>query len=117
MNVISDEYVKLSSLIRRYLKLEVEYVKLTLAEKITLLAASMTVGIIVLALVCFTLFMLAFASVELFRLIMCPALAYVSTAGIFLLILILVMAFKEKLIVNPISRFLTRVLFDNPQNS
>lgn len=104
--------VRVTALVRRYLKLELEYIKLTAAEKVTVLMAGIAVGIIILVLTSFMVFMLAFACVELFKLFMCPALAFLSTAGIFLLLLLITLIFRNQWIVNPISRFLTRILFD-----
>ncbi len=108
----SEELVKISEKARRYLKLEIEYIKLTTAEKTSVLFAGLAVGIIFLALSSFMLFLLALSCAELFKLMMCPALAYLCTAGIFLLLLLLALVFRNQWIVNPISRFITKVLFD-----
>lgn len=116
MNQISEEFVKVSKLLKRYLRLEVDYIKLTVAEKASLLISALAVGVVFLAIVCFMLLLLSFACAELFRLIMSPALSYVATAGVFLLILLIMIIFREKWIINPISRFLTKVLFDKDED-
>ena len=43
---------------------------------------------------------------------MCPALAYLSTAGIFFVLCLLLVLLRKPLILTPISRLLTRILFD-----
>lgn len=116
-NALGEEFVKVSRLIQRYFKLEVEYIKLTFAEKVSMLVSALTVGVFILVLTSFTVFMLAFSCAELFKMIMPPTLAYLSTAGVFLIILSIVMIFKEKWIINPISRFLTRILFDKEDDN
>jgi len=112
MKNFSDEVARLVTILRRYLRLEVEYVKLTATEKASVLMAGIAVGIIVLVLTSFMMFMLAFTCVELFKMIMSPVLSYLSTAGVFLIMLLVVLLFKDQWIVNPISRFITRILFD-----
>lgn len=115
MNAVTEEFVKISRLVRRYLYLEVDYIKLTVAEKASLLISSLAVGIIFLSVVCFMLLLLSLSCAELFKMIMSPALAYLSTAGVFLIVLLVIVIFREKWIINPISRFLTKVLFDKDE--
>ena len=45
-----------------------------------------------------------------------PALSYLIVAGIWALICLLIFTFKTVLIVNPITRFVTKLMFNNPQD-
>ena len=117
MNAVTEEFVKITRLLKRYCRLEIEYVKLTAVEKTTLLVSALAVGVIFLTLMSFMLLMLAFACVELFKIFMCPALAFLSTAGVFLILMSIMLAFREKWIVNPISRYLTKILFDKEEDN
>lgn len=91
------------------MKLEVEYAKLTLAEKMTMLFSAMIIGAICLLMGMVVLILLAFALVELFRLMMSPALAYLSSAGVIVVLIVLFYLFRKPLLLNPIARFITRL--------
>ncbi len=110
---IMDEIKRLVAISKRFIMLNIEYAKLTAAEKFTMLAGMMAIGILCLACSCFILIFLGFACVELFKLFMTPALAYLSTAGIFLVIVVLLILLRKPLVVTPISRMITRILFGN----
>lgn len=91
------------------MKLEVEYAKLTLAEKMTMLFSAMIIGAVCLLMGMVVLILLAFALVELFRLMMSPALAYLSSAGVIVVLIVLFYLFRKPLLLNPIARFITRL--------
>lgn len=97
---------------RSWLKLELEYAKLTAAEKITVLMSSLILGFVCLLLGMVVLIMLAFSLAELFKLMMCPSLAYLSTAGAICVLLLLLYLLRKPLLLNPIARLITRVFFD-----
>ena len=97
---------------KTWLRLELEYAKLTIAEKLTLLMPTLIIGFVCLLLGVVVLIMLAFSLAEAFRLIMDPALAYLSTAGVICLLLILLYLLRKPLLLNPIARLITRVFFD-----
>ena len=97
---------------KTWLRLELEYAKLTIAEKLTLLMSTLIIGFVCLLLGVVVLIMLAFSLAEAFRLIMDPALAYLSTAGVICLLLILLYLLRKPLLLNPIARLITRVFFD-----
>ena len=44
---------------------------------------------------------------------MCPSLAYLSTAGAICVLLVLLYLFRKPVLLNPIARMLTRIFFDN----
>lgn len=96
----------------RFIQVAVEYAKFTAAEKFTLLCGMLVIGIVCLFVASFILIFLGFSCAELFKLFMCPALAYLSTAGIFFILCIVIVLLRNPLILNPISRLLTRILFD-----
>ncbi|MDE7403073.1 MAG: phage holin family protein [Muribaculaceae bacterium] len=97
---------------KNWAQLEVEYAKLTLAEKVTMLLSALVLGFVCLLLTIVVLILLAFALSEAFRLIMDPALAYLSSAGCMLVLLGLVFLLRRPLLLNPFSRLMTKVLFD-----
>lgn len=108
-----DEIKRLITVLRRYLVLNVEYAKLTAAEKVTMLSSHLAVAVILLVVGAFMLIFIGFTIAELFKMILCPALAYLCTAGVFLLMAIVVIVARKEMIINPISRFITSILFDD----
>lgn len=109
--LISRELKRFWAVLERYISLNVEYAKLTAAEKFTMLSGAVAIGVISLACISFILVFLGFACAELFKLFMAPALAYLSTAGIFLIVLIVLVLLRNSLIINPIAKVVTRILF------
>lgn len=109
---ITDEIKELYSQGINLAKLEIEYLKLTAAEKIIILLSTMIIGGICMILLLPLLIMLLFALAGVFRLFMSPPLAYLSVGGIVALIIALVFIFRKTLIVTPVSRFITRLFLD-----
>ncbi|MGM9862636.1 MAG: hypothetical protein ACI305_00020 [Lepagella sp.] len=107
-----DEIKTIRDEAMRFFSVAVEYAKFTAAEKFTLLSGMLVIGIVCLFAFAFILIFLGFSCAELFKLFMCPALAYLSTAGIFFVLCLLLVLLRKPLILTPISRLLTRILFD-----
>lgn len=97
---------------KEWLRMEIEYTKLTVAEKLTLLMGTLIIGFVCLLLGMVVLIMLAMSLAELFKMMMCPSLAYLSTAGAICVLLILLYLCRKPLLLNPIARLLTKVFFD-----
>lgn len=112
---ITGELKRFWAVLRRYITLNIEYAKLTAAERFTMLSGAVAIGVISLACISFVLIFLGFSCAELFKLFMSPALAYLSTAGIFMLLVIILVVARNTLILNPISRIVTRILFTRKQ--
>ncbi|MBR1882300.1 MAG: phage holin family protein [Muribaculaceae bacterium] len=110
------DYKRLFEEGRKYLKLEFDYGRLTVVEKLTILLSAIAL-IAVLAIVgAFVLFYVLQAIAEALQ----DVTGSVWGANLLVvLLLVIVMAFvvamKQKLIVNPIARFLTK-LFLNPSD-
>lgn len=109
---IIEEIKSLFEQSKSWARLELEYLKLTLAEKVTILMSALILGFVCLLMAVVVLIMLAFSLAELFKDIMCPALAYLSTAGSILVLLLLLFAARKPLLLNPLARLMTRVILD-----
>ena len=97
---------------KTWVSLEIEYAKLSLAEKLTMLLTTLIIGLICLLLGFVALILLSFCFVELFRDIMCPALAFLTVAGIIIFLLVMLWVFRKPLLLNPLARMLTRILVE-----
>lgn len=114
---ITDEIKEIFSQGMNWAKLEVEYVKLTAAEKIIILMSTLILGGICMILMLPLLIMLLFALVGVFRMFMSPALAYLCVGGIVAVVMLLVFFFRKALIVTPVARFITRLFLEKNHNS
>ena len=106
---------QIQSLIRqgkRYLTLQFNYGKLTLAEKLTILLSGVLLVMICLTLSAFAIGFLAFALVDAWKESMSSVGAYSVVAAIFVVLTVVVYLCRKALIINPIARFVSKLFFD-----
>lgn len=109
---LTDELRSLISDSREWLRLEVEYAKLTLAEKFTVLLSTFVLGAVCLLMFIVILILLSFALVDVFRLFLSPGLAFLSVAGILMLLILLVYLLRKPLLLNPIARLISKLFLE-----
>lgn len=100
------------SSLRRLLALYVENAKLTAAEKLTLLLSGAVLFVIALVFITFALIFGAVAIYQLMALSMSPIVAAAILAGAFVLLVILAFLLRKPLIVDPMARFISRLIMD-----
>ena len=98
---------------RRWLDCEVEYVKLTAAEKASVLVSAMALVTVFLLLGMAVLLLLAFALEGLFEMWMVRPLAFLCTAGVVLILLVVIYMLRRQLLTDPVARFITRLFNEN----
>lgn len=106
---LTDDLRELFHAARQWLEYEKNYLKLTGAEKATILMTALTLGGVMLLFGMVVVILLALSLEKLFEMMMCPALAYLSSAGIIILLLVLVFLLRRKLISDPIARFTSKL--------
>lgn len=97
---------------RHWLKLEIEYAKLTAAEKITVLLSTLILGAVCMLLGMVILILLAFSLVDVFKLFLSPALACLSVSGIIILLILIIFLLRKPLLENPISKLISKLILD-----
>lgn len=102
--------------VKKYVHLQKNYIKLELTEKLTVIFSALILWILIIMLSVMILFYLSLSLAYLLE----PHVggltaSYVIIAGIVLLLMILLYAFRKKLIINPIVNFLAN-LFLNDSN-
>lgn len=97
---------------KQWLKLEIEYMKLTATEKITVLLSTLIFGAVCLLIGIVILIMLAFALVYVFEGIVSPAVAFICVAGALLILIAAIFFLRKPLLENPIARLLSKVILD-----
>lgn len=108
----TDEIKNLFAQSKDWIQLEIEYAKLTLAEKFTMLFAMLVIGAVCLLLGMVVLILFSFALVEVFKIIMAPALAYLATGGVICVLILCLYLFRRPVLLNPIARYITKLFID-----
>lgn len=114
MKNVGDEIRNVVTEVKEWLTVEIEYLKLSAAEKISVLLSTIVLLIVLFIVGMVALIIFAFALVDLFNLFMPHALACVTVGGILLLIVGLMYLLRNAVIVNPITKLITK-LFLNPR--
>lgn len=109
-NTLLDQLKSIIARSKDWASLELEYAKLTAAEKITILAGAAVTGAVCLLLGMTALILFGISLAYVFQKIMGPSLAYLSAGGCMLVIMAIVYFLREKMIMNPIAKMLTKVL-------
>lgn len=112
---MDEKYKHLIDSIKQSAKVELEYSKLTLAEKLSILLSR---GIIVLVLIIFAacaLFLLEWGLTHwLVQLTDSLWVGVLVSLAVLLLILIVLFGYRKQLVINPVTRFVTKLLL-NPE--
>ena len=112
---MEEKYKHLIDSIKQSAKVELEYSKLTLAEKLSILLSR---GIIVLVLIIFAacaLFLLEWGLTHwLVQLTGSLWIGVLVSLAVLLLILIVLFGYRKQLVINPVTRFVTKLLL-NPE--
>ncbi len=103
----------LAGLIKRLVSLYIENVRLTAAEKLTVVMSAGVLLIIALVLGIFAIAFLSGACIELLVLVLPAWASYAILGGFFLLLVILAVFLRKALIVNPIARFVSKLVFES----
>ncbi len=93
-------------------KLNVDYAKLTLAEKLTVLLSTASVALLLFVLVSLAMFFLSLAVVRWIATGVGIMWAYFIMCGFYVVVLSLIVSFRKQLIVNPIALFVSRLFFN-----
>lgn len=110
---LTEEIKEIFSQGMNWAKLEVEYLKLTASEKLVVLTSAMIIGGVVFLLLLPVFLMLLFALVDVFKMWVSSPLAYLIVSGIVILILAVILVLRKPLVINPVSRYLTKVILDS----
>ncbi len=105
----SHVYEHLWQEFQKFFRLNIEYAKLTAAEKVTMLltAAAVSIGAFMLGIIFF--FFLSLAIAHWLSEAISLAWAYACMSFFYLLLIVLLFLLRKPLILNPVSRFVSRL--------
>lgn len=109
-----DNLQELLSELKKYVALQKDYIQLHLVEKLTILASSLILVFVLLTLGIIALFYLSFTLAYVLE----PHVggltaSYGIITGFILLIILLIVVFRKKLIVQPMVHFLANLLLND----
>lgn len=99
--------------LRRYVTLQLDYARLTTAEKLTILLSAIAFYATMLCVGTIVLIFLSVGVGHLLATTVARVPAYLYVAAFYLVVFILLIVFRRKIFIDPICRFITR-LFVNP---
>lgn len=110
----NNKYLELFEQVKKLASLYLKDIKLTTAEKLTVLLSAIAVFAIVLVLAALFIVFAAMAIAQLLESVMGSFLAYMIVALFFLLLAVLFFAFRKELVFDPVARFLSGLFVDPP---
>ena len=99
---------------RKYLKLQKEYTKLEVTEKLSVLLSTLILLLVVGVLAMVALFYLSFALAYILGpLVGGLMVSFSIIAGFHILLIVLIIILRKRLIINPMVKFIAGLFFDN----
>ncbi len=104
-----------SAILMRYLRLTVEDVCLTAAEKLTVIFSTVTFFALVLILGTVALVFVSIGIGHWLAATVAPLMAYLYIAIFYVVVLLALILFRRQILVDPICRFVTRLIVEPPK--
>lgn len=101
---------------KKLLSMYIENVKLTSAEKLTVLFSSVALFVTAFVLGIIGMIFISIGLASMLEDYIAPFWSYFIIAAVFLGIVAVLIIFKTQIIVNPIARFISKLLIDPPSN-
>lgn len=105
-----ESIAQLLEAFKHYIGLQSEYVRLDVIEKVVRLITAITIMAVFLLFLIIMLIYLSFAAAFALAAYTGTALAFCIVSGAYLLLLLLVLAYRKRLIEKPLVRFLANLL-------
>lgn len=113
-----DNLTELFKEVKKYLKLQGEYVKLDIVEKLTILLSTLTLIFVLIILGTMAAFYLSFMLVYVLASATGSLVAgYAIIGGILILLAFIIYRLRQKLIFQPMVNFLARLFLDDSSNN
>ena len=108
-----ETIAQLAEAVKRYVRLQSEYVKLDVIDKVVRLVTAAALAFVTLLIILFILVFLSMALVNALTPCLCSVAACSVVAGVYLLVLILVLLNRRRWIEKPLVRFLANLLLND----
>ncbi len=109
-----SSYRKLYAEVKRLISLQFEHAKLMLVEKLTLLLGRIALVAVAFVISATALIFLSMSVADFLLRGLEPCWTYLIISGFYVLLIVVACCFRRQLIVNPIARYISRVILDPP---
>ncbi len=110
----SSAYLSLWQSLQRLFNLEVDNAKMLVTEKMTLLTARLAICFVVFVVGTCTLIFASMGVADILLEDLPPRWTYLIIAGFYALVIVILITMRRRIFVNPIARFMSRVILDPP---
>jgi hypothetical protein len=114
VNEEESAYAKLYGEVKRLCGLEVENARLLLTEKLTLLLGRISLVAVSFVVSAAALVFLSMSVADFLLRGLAPCWTYLIIGGFYVMIIVIVACFRRRLIIDPIARYISRVILDPP---
>ena len=112
-----ENFQQLYDDVKKYVELQTDYIKVEFVEKTTILVSSLLIIILVVILAMAALFYLFFSlAYSLEPVFGSLAISFSIISALYLLLIVLLFAFRKGLIINPLVRFLSKLFLTKTKN-
>ena len=112
----AQSITSLWQIIKRYLSLNIENAKLTATEKLTLLFAAAAFYFVAIIIGAIVLLFVTMSVSDYLSQFLKPYYVYLIIAAFYLLVFVAVYLMKNVLFLNPIARFVSKIMLNPPVN-
>lgn len=110
-----NSYSQIYAEVKKLCSLEIENARLLLTEKMTLLVAKVMLTAVVFVLSTAAMIFISMALADYLLRSLSPAATYSIVGLFYILAAVLIAAFRKQLIVDPVARYVSRVVLDPPE--
>lgn len=104
----------LTLLLRRLAGLYIRSARLSVAEKLTLLFSAVALYSVAMILGMVALVFITIGIASVLAAYIAPFWSYLIVGGVFVLIIVILFVFRKQLLINPIARFISRLVVESP---
>ena len=112
---IVDSFADIAASVKKLGTLYVEKGRLIVTERLTILLSSVAFMAVAVAIAFVLLIFISIGVGHLLATSIAPHLAYLIVAGFYLILLVLAILLRKSLFINPIARFMSRLLLEEPE--
>ncbi|MCF0212839.1 MAG: phage holin family protein [Muribaculaceae bacterium] len=105
-----SKFPSLLAELRAYIENNIEYARLTAAEKLAVLMTSAAVALVLGAVACLIFFFISMALVYWMATFMTVAMAYTIMAAFYVVAFIVIFFLRKQVLINPICKFISKII-------
>lgn len=105
----------LASLVRDWVSLYLDNARLTAAEKLTLLLSAVALYSVAMVLGMVALVFITMGIASVLSAYIAPFWSYLIVGGVFVALIVILFVFRTQLLINPIARFISKLIVKEPK--